>query len=215
MCLSAYHTLANSLSEYRVRDWWLLLLCNKIKNVLFTCSDSLKVCREVWIYSILALSIHVHLRLHDLVTKLPLRNYKKPNFSENTNPTESLTNNMFAVMWSALVALVLLSSAHVLEVNNQTLCTLPRLFEQYKNSTCTLSYVLEKDPSTVQLYAFDVNCTQVGDSSSVPIGLPYTLHTTYVSLPSSHLHTDMPPTPLLLFTHHVDLEIRDRKLTTS
>ncbi|KAE8451591.1 hypothetical protein EG329_003664 [Mollisiaceae sp. DMI_Dod_QoI] len=85
---------------------------------------------------------------------------------------------MFAVMWSALVALVLLSSAQVLEVNNQTLCTLPRLFEQYKNSTCTLSYVLEKDPSTVQLYAFDVNCTQVGDCSSVPIGLPYTLHTT-------------------------------------
>lgn len=109
-------------------------------------------------------------------------------------------DTMFIFTWLAL-ALISSTSASSPVLGLHNLCTLPRFFEQYHNSTCTVSYFLEQNLNVAELWAFDCNCTQVAHAYPVPIGSSYNFQTNFTfqpryehsSLKSQHCLLIKPP----------------------
>lgn len=119
---------------------------------------------------------------------------QSPNKSENI--TSKQDQQMFRFIWIALLALIFSASVSVLGLDHHTRCTLPRFFEQFDNSTCTLTYFLEQNVNTTELWAFDCFCTEVGHAPVVAIGSTYIFQTRYV--PVTFLFAFL---SLILFTH--------------
>src|SRR6187402_1721105 len=59
-------------------------------------------------------------------------------------------------------------------------CSIPHVFEQYDNDTCTVSYVFKNDLHFVDLYAYNEQCEQVGFVSDVKVGKRFGFNSQYV-----------------------------------
>ncbi|CZR57119.1 uncharacterized protein PAC_07008 [Phialocephala subalpina] len=106
-----------------------------------------------------------------------------PNSGTSKKPPHKASRHDVYIIWLAL-ALISSTSASGPVLGLHNLCTLPRFFEQYHNSTCTVSYFLEQNLNVAELWAFDCNCTQVAHAYPVPIGSGYNFQTDFTFQPS-------------------------------